>query len=120
MPDISDELACFLALWWEWWQNLQPSWRTQRPLLLSREVPKNPDWSDMEKGTANGFFIIILVLGWWALGLKYAEVESGTAVEDFQHAMEDTTWVLHQMALPQSSSSKRGQSEADDTTANAK
>jgi len=121
MPDLSDKLPGFAASWWKWWRNLQSSWRTRQPFLLSQERPENPDWSVLNKGTANGFFVIILSLGWWALGLKHAEVNSTSyGMEDLLNAIEDTTWVLQQMALPCSTSTKRPQSEDDNSDINAK
>ena len=124
MPDLSDKLPSFAASWWQWWRNLQPYWRTQQALLLSREGPENPDWSVLNKGTANGFFFVILSLGWWALGLKHTEVDinngTGGGMKDLLNAIEDTTWVLQQMALPRLTSTKRPQSEDDNSNVNAK
>ena len=37
--------------------------------------------------------------GVWALGVKYAGIHSGDLVEDLLHAVNDTTWVLQQMAV---------------------
>ncbi|KIM80236.1 hypothetical protein PILCRDRAFT_9780, partial [Piloderma croceum F 1598] len=60
-------------------------------------------------------------LGWWALGLKHAEVNSTSyGMEDLLNAIEDTMWVLQQMALPRSTSTKRPQSEDDNSDINAK
>jgi hypothetical protein len=104
MPDISDELklATFANSWWKWWQNLQPSWRIQQSMALSRQVPPKPNWSITEKGTANGFFVVILALGWWALGIKHGTTENVDGNEDFLNAVGDTTWVLQQMVLSRS------------------
>ena len=71
MPDLSNGLPSFKASWWRWWQNLQPSWRTEEPLKLLCEVPQNPDWSALDKGTANGFFVVILALSWCSKHLAF-------------------------------------------------
>ena len=81
-----------------WW-NLQLSWQTEEPLKLSREVPWNPDWSALDKGTANIFCVVILVLGWWALSIWHLEMVDKISV-DLSNAIKDTTWVLQQMAFP--------------------
>ena len=118
MPDLSDDLPGFSASWWKWWRYLQPSWRTQDPPLLSRQVPPNPDWSVTNKGTPNSIFVVILALGWWALGVKYAGIHSGDLVEDLLHAVNDTTWVLQQMAV--SRLGKRMRVEDDQADEDAK
>jgi hypothetical protein len=41
-------------------------------------------------------------------------------MEDLLNAIEDTMWVLQQMALPHSTSAKRPQSEDDNSNVNAK
>jgi hypothetical protein len=114
MPDLSDKQLSFASSWWKWWRNLQPSWRTHAPLVLSRQVPLNADWSAMEKGTPNGFFVIILALGWWALGIKHAGTVTGDGISNLMNAIDDTTWVLEQMAL--SRPNKRARDGREDNT----
>lgn len=101
MPDISDQLSQYSTSWWLWWRNLQPSWRlaSDSKLSLSGQVPSSVNWSMTEKGTANGFFIIVLALGWWALGLKYADDCGTQDHNDFSRALGEATWVLDQMEL---------------------
>jgi hypothetical protein len=120
MPDLSDKLPSFAASWWRWWKTLQPSWRMKEPLRLSRKVPQNPDWSVLDKGTANGFFVIVLALGWWALGIKHLGVVDEISIKNLLEAIEDTTWVLRQMELPRSTSTKRPRSEDDNTNVKPK
>jgi hypothetical protein len=117
MPDLSDDRLSFSRSWWQWWRKLQPSWRTQAPLALSRQVPSNTDWSAMEKGTANGFFVVILALGWWAFGVKHAGIDTGDDVDDLMNAIDDTTWVLDQMALSRSNKRQRLDGGEDKTRA---
>lgn len=103
MPDISDKLPEFSTGWWMWWRNLQPSWRLGNGNSLSRQAPSDPSWSATEKGTANGFFMIVLALGWWALGLKYLDDSLTADYNDFSLALGDTVWVLGQMRLTSTS-----------------
>ena len=88
------------------------------PLVLSRQVPPNADWSVIEKRTANGFFVVILALGWWALGVKHAGIDTGNGVDDLMNAIDDTTWVLEQITL--SRPNKRARVDGGDNNTSAK
>lgn len=99
MPDVSDKLSEYTASWWKWWQLVQLSWCLGDGLLLSCQLPSNADWSATEKGTPNSFFMILLGLRLWALGLKHSGNSSAEYSDDFSHAMGDTAWVLWQMWL---------------------
>lgn len=119
MPDVSDKLSEYTASWWKWWQLVQPSWRLGDGLLLSRQLPSNIDWSATEKGTSNGFFIILLGLGLWALGLKHSDDSPAKYYDDFSRAIGDTAWVLRQMRLA-STGEKRARQDDESSTSIAR
>ena len=81
-------------------------------------MPWNPDWSALDKGTANIFCVVILVLGWWALSIWHLEMVDKISV-DLSNALKDTTLVLQQMELPHAMT-KRCCSEDDNPQVNRK
>ncbi|KIM73704.1 hypothetical protein PILCRDRAFT_15000 [Piloderma croceum F 1598] len=108
MPDIgSDTVNTFSRSWWLWWAGLQPSWRGNEPTSILCTVPTGAvDWSGTRKGSSNGFFVIILALGWWFLGAKN---NNGRNISNCGHALDDVIWVLEQMV---GSDEPTGDSEA--------
>jgi hypothetical protein len=117
MPDIGSEtVVTFSKSWWLWWAGLQPSWRGNESNSLSRTVPAGAvDWSRTRKGGLNGFFIIILALGWWFLGAKNNDSRN---ISNCGHALDDVIWVLEQIvgsdeSTGDSEAVKRTQDEGD-------
>jgi hypothetical protein len=83
--------------WWMWWKTLQPKWRDIGEGKLSREVPEGEEWSQICRGGANGFFMIVLTLGWWIMAADQ-NTEQRTD-ENLCLAMEDVEWVLDRMVM---------------------
>ncbi|KAH7924725.1 hypothetical protein BV22DRAFT_987241, partial [Leucogyrophana mollusca] len=86
----------------QWWVYLQPGWRL--PLgeddvsvsvtSLSQEIPsEGENWSELQKGSTNGFFLILLCLAWWNTALQ----DSSRGDEELEHkylaVFEDVLWV---------------------------
>ena len=59
MPVI--KAAEFAAEWKEWWNTLQPSWRSDGS---NQDCLADADWQVLQKGGSNGIFIIIMCLSW--------------------------------------------------------
>ena len=93
MPVI--KAAEFAAEWKEWWNVLQPSWRSDGS---SRDCPADADWQVLQRGGNNGIFIVIMCLSWWGKA-----VTSPQTSEAFQAAVEDVTWTLKNVSLSISS-----------------
>jgi hypothetical protein len=109
MPDIGSSIINqYSNDWWLWWTGLQPSCRGTEVGALSRALPAGDiDWSPTWKGGSNGFFIIIIALCWWFLGVKH---NNGCA-DGCKMALQDVVWVLQQMLKTQVESVKRGHDE---------
>ncbi|KZP10427.1 hypothetical protein FIBSPDRAFT_698212, partial [Athelia psychrophila] len=79
--------------WWLWWRSLQPTWRVVSLSRNLRDSTGEFTWQETRKGSASGFYLVILSLGWWRQGLgedREAEWWCGDA-------MKDVEWVLDQM-----------------------
>ncbi|KIL55867.1 hypothetical protein M378DRAFT_17559 [Amanita muscaria Koide BX008] len=57
------------ALWWAWWNHMQPSWRGAS---LSRTIPADFEWteSDLLLGGSNGLALVVMTLGWWIKAIE--------------------------------------------------
>lgn len=96
MLDIDGLIAPqFSSSWWLWWKALQPSWRSDSLSQDLRSVPVF-DWSQTRKGSQNSLFTVILVLGWWILGVQNG---SGAGREQYTRAMSDVSWAINQMTF---------------------
>lgn len=62
---------------------------------LSCEGPEGEEWSQICKGGANGFFMIVLTLGWWIIAADQNTEQRNDA--NLHLAMEDVEWVLDRM-----------------------
>jgi hypothetical protein len=95
MPDIgAGVVESYSQNWWLWWVGLQP-WRGSDWTSLARELPDGEiDWSATRKGGSNGFYVVLLALGWWFIGAKHSD---GRGISDCEHALDDVAWVLEQM-----------------------
>ena len=96
MPDIGvDVVQSYSQQWWLWWIGIQPPWRGSDRNSLARELPDGEiDWSATWKGGSNGFYVVLLALSWWFLGVKHND---GRGVSGCEHALDDVAWVLEQM-----------------------
>ena len=78
--------------WRLWWRELQPAVRLdaagelQRP---SADVVQGGSWGVLRRGGPNGFFLVLLALGWWVR----AAVDKQD-VKDAFAMVEDILWVL--------------------------
>lgn len=96
MPDVTDDIDEFSRAWFCWWKSLQPRWRIDGNGDLTEEydVPEGCDWAGVQKGGPNGFYMLLLTLGWWGIA---TEDRGQEAREYWGKAFFDIDWVLHQM-----------------------
>lgn len=62
---------------------------------MPRLAPVDAAWPEAMKGSNNGFYIVLVALGWWAQGAKFA----GQDMKAWDQATADVTWVLDQLKL---------------------
>lgn len=94
MPDIQD-YETFSNQWMAWWFTLQPEWRGDGlagKLLFDCTIDQ--EWDNLCKGSQNGFFTLLLSLGWWG----QAVCDQGPDPRDlWAGAFYDLIWVLEQI-----------------------
>lgn len=77
---------------------------------MPRVAPDDGEWPEVLKGSNNGFFMVVIALGWWAQGVKFAELDMNA----WDQATADATWVVDQMKLVAVDSRKRTRDDVDD------
>ncbi|KAJ6451813.1 hypothetical protein C8R47DRAFT_916658, partial [Mycena vitilis] len=82
-PTIADADA-FGEVWWDWWVDINPSWRGKRRPMNRFE---GSSWSCMDYPGQNGFLNILMCLKWWRDAME-------TESRDWKDAIEDVTWAL--------------------------
>lgn len=80
---------------------------------MPRLAPVDAAWPEAMKGSNNGFYIVLVALGWWAQGAKFA----GQDMKAWDQATADVTWVLDQLKLVAESTRKRSRSNGEDEIA---
>ena len=79
MLDVTQFVHDFATQWEDWYTHLQPDWHLEVSakdaddfgISLGWDPPKDAiisDWQDIKKGSQNGFFLLLLSLGWWGVG----------------------------------------------------
>jgi hypothetical protein len=74
----------------KWWFSLQPVAREGEKLL--RAMDADEQWVETKKGTINGFYNVVVSLGWWLKALK-TDVDRA----NFDSILDDVLWVANQM-----------------------
>jgi hypothetical protein len=88
-PDITD-IEDWARLWRVWWTGMQPASRGGEKLL--RVVDAAEEWVELRKGSINGFYNVVISLGWWIQAAATApELAEATQMVD------DAIWVMDQM-----------------------
>lgn len=97
MPDIgAEDVGPYAQQWRLWWTGLQPDCRGRGPDSLNCVCPDLPGgWSTIRRGGSNGFFVPLLALGWWFLGVKH---NNGRGIDACLRALDDVVWVLENIA----------------------
>ncbi|KAJ7096172.1 hypothetical protein C8R44DRAFT_749019 [Mycena epipterygia] len=85
----------YVALWWAWWQSIQPDEREWTEGKLTN--PTEADWSQIEKLHGNnGLMHVMVALLWW--GDHIGELETDTEEHAaWLSAVDDVTWVLREI-----------------------
>ena len=85
-PIAVKNAAKFSAVWWRWWDTMNPSWRARvngRP-----QRGGTGDWSSMIKSGKNGFLTVLASL---------VALEQSAEDECWRAALEDVNWVLEEV-----------------------
>jgi hypothetical protein len=61
-------------------------------------------WMELKKGGLNGFYIIVVSLGWW-----YKAIEGNAGKKEFSKMLKDVLWVCEHMNERGDSGLKQGQ-----------
>lgn len=97
MPDVTNTVDAFGETWTNWWVHLQPKWRGKAP-PFSTDAPEGADWSSLQKGGPNGFFLVLLAYCWWGSACidgKGNEIQP--AFSKWFESFVDMEWVLECM-----------------------
>lgn len=90
---LVDSVTEYADDWLSWYRALQPKGPRQEFNVLQTsargKIDVSADWSELKKGGANGFFMILVSLVLWSLAL---ETEEQRAL--FDTALHDVDWVL--------------------------
>ena len=114
MPSVDGTVDKFGDTWMKWWAHLQPEWRGGND-GFSTDAPDDADWTELQKGGANGFFLILMSVCWWgAAVLDDNGEEIEPAYSKWLKAIEDVQWVLESMVEGLETSNKRTRDEADE------
>ena len=104
---VNDE---FGTTWMKWWLHLQPEWRGSG-LNLSRDIPADGTWTELQKGGPNGFFLLILSYCWW--GVNVLNREDKQEHTYWEQTYDNIEWVLQKM-VSGFASIKHSQDEEDE------
>jgi len=107
-PVIGD-LPGFMTLWKKWWVSLQPSSRGQHGRKLRRVVNEDEEWEELQKGSINGFFTVVISLSWWLTAATTPAHHKA-----FLEVVEDVSWVQDQIIAKLKPSLKRGREDMAD------
>ena len=79
---------------------MQPNSRKQGGNKLQQVVEDGENWDDLQKGSINGFFNIVVSLFWWSMAIK-------TANQQRVFLVEDVSWVQDHIIAKLQPSKKR-------------
>ncbi|KAJ7767522.1 hypothetical protein DFH07DRAFT_736737, partial [Mycena maculata] len=87
------EPGTFVAQWWSWWREIQPSEREWlRPGVLS--TPETADWSQLAKlRRRNGLLQVMATLLWWGDHVA----TDPNYMNEWTGAVTDVLWVLEEL-----------------------
>jgi hypothetical protein len=101
VPNIED-VKGWAKSWTSWWISLQPSCREGKKLI--QVVEPGETWPELKKGGINGFYTIVISLGWW-----YKALKGNTGKAEFKKILKDVLWVCECMNGHGESGLKQGQ-----------
>lgn len=77
---------------------------------MPRKLPEDAKWPEAMKGTNNGVYIVLVALGWWGQGAKFANID----MKGWDQAVADVTWVVEEMKLVAEETRKRAREDGND------
>ncbi|KAJ7140438.1 hypothetical protein C8R46DRAFT_1046938 [Mycena filopes] len=91
--------AAYALVWQDWWDSLQPSWRTKEPAgTWAMSGSYGPDdgeaWGALFQWGINGVLSIVASLQFWGLAIQDVD----EAREAWENATSDVAWVLEGLA----------------------
>ena len=87
-PINVDNAAAFARKWWQWWDAMNPPWRTRvdgRP-----QRGGSGEWDCLLKSGPNGFLSVLASL---------VALQEAADISSWQEAMQDVSWVLQEVVL---------------------
>src|ERR1700683_2697512 len=98
MPIIGPSgCGTFSDLQMKWWAHLQPEWQGDGP-IFPRDASEGADWTELQKGGPNGFFLISLGYCWWgSAAIDHDGNEIQPTYSKWVEIFEDVEWVLECM-----------------------
>ncbi|KAJ7719395.1 hypothetical protein B0H16DRAFT_1474976 [Mycena metata] len=101
--EFNETAAAFGEKWRVWWASLQPTWRGAdlenaqwARQKISPYVRPNSSWKGLIMPGANGLFIPLLGVYWWAREARKIGMDMS---EELEEAMTDLRWVLDCLAV---------------------
>ena len=78
--------------WRMWWVSLQPESREGEKLL--QVVGSDECWAETKKGGINGFYNVVVSLGWWLVAIT-----TDGERDEFATVLADVVWVMNHMLV---------------------
>ena len=86
------DVAEWAKSWRTWWVSLQPESREGEKLL--QVVGSDECWAETKKGGINGFYNVIVSLGWWLVAIT-----TDGERDEFATMLADVVWVMNRMIV---------------------
>ncbi|KAI0083410.1 hypothetical protein BDY19DRAFT_900350, partial [Irpex rosettiformis] len=94
-PRVTD-VEEFGKAWREWWQSMQPAWRTTSWPPQNTSAGDAGSWDVLNRGGPCAVYLVLICLRWWWMKVGVG----GQDDSDLRIAVKDVSWVLS--AIPES------------------
>ena len=108
---VIEDLAVYVVSWRKWWASLQPQSRRLPggSGKLSQVVETGERWEELRKRSINGFFNVVVSLGWW-----YAALKSPAQRRIYGEIVDDVSWVLDQLLVDKKHGKKHAMTDLEE------